>query len=118
MGTLHRLERKTTIFVVQASIGRNIGSEPLSRSDWVHFINDVSDAIREQNEKPEFHFGTGVWEGISEDSAHITVYRANITDEYRYAIRQNLARIAFTYGQEAIALTISESELIPRLTYR
>lgn len=101
-------------FVVQASIGRNIGNEPMSKRDWKRFINDVSDALREQNETPEFHFGTGTWEGISEDSVHVTVFRnaGNLSDIG--TLKATLSRIAARYGQDAIALTIGTSVLITR----
>jgi hypothetical protein len=100
------------MLTVMVSIGRNVGANPLSNDDWIAFVNATSDVIRNQNEKPELHWGTGSWDGISEESAHITVYRHYVTEGMRYAYREGLSRLARHYGQDAIALTISEPELI------
>ena len=97
---------------VMVSIGRNIGNEPMSRKDWLAFVNDASDAIRAQGESPEFHFGTGIWDGISEESVHLTVYRDEITETYLYGVKNRLSILASKYGQDAIALTISEPILV------
>jgi hypothetical protein len=100
------------MLTVMVSIGRNVGNTPLSDRDWTFFLNDAADVIRRQFEDAEFHFGKGVWDGISEDSVHITVYRESVTEGMRYAYREGLSRLARHYGQDAIALTISEPELI------
>ena len=104
------IEREWEMFTVMVSIGRNVGPNPLSSRDWSRFLNDASDVIRNQGESPEFHYGTGMWDGIREESAHITVYRDVRPDDY--AIRQGLSRLARHYGQDAIALTISEPILV------
>jgi hypothetical protein len=107
------------MFVVQASIGRNVGTQPLSNRDWTFFLNDVADVLRNQGEAPEFHFGEGEWNGVYEDSAHITVYRAERPSEAAlYAYREGFSRIASHYGQDAIGLTIAESILITGNKYR
>lgn len=100
------------MFTVMVSIGRNIGNEPMSDRDWIFFQNDVADVIRREGEMPEVHSGTGMWDGIRETSVHLTVYREFVTEGMRYAYRQGLARLASHYGQDAIALTISEPELV------
>lgn len=98
-------------YIMQASIGRNIGSEPMSARDWTRFLNDVADAIRTHDESPEVQFGTGTWEGVTEESARITVYRDEI-DTGRVAwIKQRLRVLAGRYGQDAIGLVVSESML-------
>lgn len=99
-------------YIIQASIGRNIGSEPMSKRDWTRFLNDVADAIRAQGESPEVHFGTGTWEGVTEESARITVYRDRMPDPYALlTITDRLATLAGRYGQDAIGLVVSESIL-------
>lgn len=101
------------MFTVMVSIGRNVGANPLSDRDWTFFLNDVSSVIRKGDyEIPEIHYGTGVWDGISEESAHVTVYRDSVTEGMRWAFREGLSRLARHYGQDAIALTISEPDLI------
>jgi hypothetical protein len=98
---------------VMVSIGRNIGNEPMSDRDWTAFVNATSNAIRRAGESPEIHFGHGTWDGIREESAHITVYRHTDTEIPRTAIYERLAFLAEYFGQDAIALSISEPILIP-----
>lgn len=103
------------MFIIQASIGRNIGTQPMSDRDWRRFLNDVSDTIRDQGETPELHIGTGAWEGVRETSARLTVYREERpTDATLNYLRAFLPVIAARYGQDAIGLVIAESELIRR----
>ena len=97
---------------VMVSVGRNIGNVPMSDKDWTTFVNRVADAIRRANESPEIHFGHGVWDGIREESAHITVYRNTDTEIPRTMIYERLRYLAKYFGQDAIALTISEPTLV------
>jgi hypothetical protein len=101
------------MFTLQASIGRNIGDQPMSLRDWVAFANAVADAIRAGNEKPEVHFGSGSWNGVSEESAHVTIMRENAIDLPNIAFLNDvLGKIAARFGQDAIAVTIGVSTLI------
>jgi len=100
------------MFTVMVSIGRNVGNTPLSDRDWTFFQNDVADVIRREGEMPEIHTGRGLWAMVWEDSVHLTVYREFVTEGMRYAYREGLSRLASHYGQDAIALTISEPELV------
>lgn len=103
------------MFIIQLSLGRNIGDQPMSDRDWRRFLNDAADTIRNQGETPELHLGSGVWGGVREESARITVYRDEApTETYRAHLRAFLPVIAARYGQDAIGLVIAESELINR----
>lgn len=93
-------------YIIQASVGRNIGDEPMSARDWSRFLNDVSDALRAQGERPEVHMGQGTWDGVTEESAHLTFYRDTHPENVR-AIMIRLADLARNYGQDAIGLVIS-----------
>lgn len=102
-------------YIIQASIGRNIGTEPMSSRDWSRFLNDVGDTIRMQGEYPEVHFGTGSWEGIREESAHLTFYRDAMPEpDSLLTMTDRLATLAGQYGQDAIGLVVSQSLLITR----
>lgn len=103
---------------LMVSVGRNIGDTAMSSRDWGQFLNAVSDVVRTQGETPEFHFGQGEWEGVTEESVHITVYRETLDGTYLYGVRQGLARLAYMYGQDAIALSVTEPVLIHRNEYR
>ncbi len=105
------------MYTYQASIGRNtIGGEPLRKDQWVRFVNIVSDGMSTlfpHNGKPEIHFGTGMWDGVSEDSAFITVRTETPATEYQLRnVKVWLATDAAIYGQAAIGFTIGYSDLI------
>lgn len=102
----------TMTYIIQASIGRNIGSEPMSARDWTRFLNDVADAIRTHDESPEVQFGTGTWEGVTEESARITVYRDEIDPGEVTTIANRLATLAGRYGQDAIGLAVTHPLLV------
>ena len=100
-----------------ATIGRNVGTEPMTITSWEEFIEDVkadmlSFAIDSaiHVESVEIHRGKGVWEGVEEESAKITL----LTPAQSYnpdILRRYLSENARHYGQDAIALTIGVSEL-------
>lgn len=111
------------MFTYQASIGRNtIGGDPLRKEDWVRFVNAVNDVmsiLSEGTDKPEIHFGTGTWDGITEDSAFITVRTEIAASDYAIRnVRDFLATDAFIYGQAAIGFTVGQSDLVIPYTAR
>ena len=60
----------------------------------------------------EVHYGKGVWEGVEEESAKITLLAEFELDERGLStLRNYLSENARQYGQDAIALTIGTSEL-------
>ena len=103
---------------VQVSIGRNTSPGiPLPKIAWYNFQRDIGEALWENvagaAQWEEVHTGTGSWDGQTEESAHITVLDVFWLD--REALTRDLASIAKRYGQDAIALTVTEPELLSRL---
>ena len=101
---------------VQVSIGRNT-SPGISLNDitWYNFQRAVSDSLwlntRGGGRWIEVHKGEGVWEDQREESAHVTVL--DVFDiPSRWALTRDLAAIAERYGQSAVALAVTEPELI------
>lgn len=115
--------------VYTATIGRNYSSthpleglrdEPMTISAWEAFIEDVTADMRnsaEPNniEAVEIHRGKGVWQGIEEESAKITLLLKSALPEdgerSLNVLRGYLSENARHYGQDAIALTVGVSEL-------
>ena len=102
-----------TMFSYTATIGRNVGTAPMTITNWEQFIEDikadmlmfaVESAIHV--ESVEIHRGKGTWEG----SAKITILTPAQSDNPD-TLRRYLSENARHYGQDAIALTIGVSEL-------
>lgn len=117
------------------TIGRNVpatnpnpmfAGKPMTLTTWETFKDDVAEALRVAIEKTretdgymwpegtdfwvEAHHGKGIWQGVEEESTKVTV----LSDEpitHLHWLRQELTELAREYGQDAIALTIGESEL-------
>ena len=111
-----------------ATIGRNVPDmrdryddvtgeriqAPLSKAQWHQFIEDVEADMLSAvpSDICELHRGTGVWDGVEEESAKITLLRhAEASPEMLSELRRLLSENARQYGQDAIALTIGTSEL-------
>lgn len=109
---------------IQVNIGRNYGKSavgpwygtPMPLELWDEFVTDVLnilDQYREHSdmgdEDPVVHRGTGVWDGVREDSAHISLFHEGGFD--LDGIRGQLRRLKNEYGQDAIALIVG-SELV------
>jgi len=99
---------------VQVNIGRNIGSAPMDDGMWDRFITAVSDAVwratdDRATENPEVHKGVGTWNGVREESAHVSIL-ADIV--YAHAIKRDLKELRDRYMQDHIALIITQSELV------
>lgn len=108
---------------IQVNIGRNFVADKnnatggtLSDLEWRCFRADVCmilDQFREHSdmghEYPEELLGTGVWDGVREESAKISLYHEGGFD--LDSIREQLFRLKKEYGQDSIALIIG-SELI------
>jgi len=123
--------------VYTATIGRNVrtstyddrdfyldgqpvkGWAPMSDERWEQFIEDVKAdmnrfaveaAIHVDN--VEIHRGTGFWDGVEEESAKITLLTTGKADGRALSVlRRFLSELARLYSQDAIALTIGQSEL-------
>ena len=105
------------MYVVSVTIGRNVGTTPMSDRRWREFVMDAQGTIEQntferQRESIEIHRGRGEWSGIEEDSAMVTVLlRSGLSDEARANLKRDLSELARFYDQDAIALTIGTSEL-------
>lgn len=92
------------------SVGRNIGSEPMSDSDWLGFRIELEQCL----EPFGILFagtGQGSWDGSGEQS-HTVICHALAEDEVGQ-VTSWLADLARSYGQEAIAFTVGATRLIP-----
>ena len=103
---------------IQVNIGRNVGTTPMSDTDWDTFADEVAFAIYHSANRREafstidnieLHNGTGVYDGISEDSRHISSFWEDGFDLDQ--LRTMLRDTRVVYGQDAIALIVG-SELI------
>ena len=93
----------------------------MSDEQWATFVEDVkadmastyADLYLDRAERTfEVHYGKGVWEGVEEESAKITLLAEFELDERGLStLRNYLTDLAGEYGQDAIALTIGTSEL-------
>lgn len=110
------------MFSYTITIGRNVGTEPMSAERWEDFIEDIKadmllfaaeSAIHV--ESVEIHRGKGTWEGVEEDSAKITILTPAQSDNTDI-LRHYLSETAWLYDQDAIALTIGMSHLIEKVT--
>jgi hypothetical protein len=125
---------------IQANIGRNAANVPMSDTAWENFQNDVRDEILTAvwewlgvDIKPgdfQVHTGMGEWDGVPEESAHASVYFDTDTsavalyreggkwtsrkDKVTQALETRLSRLAFAYGQDAIAFIVTDSHLATR----
>lgn len=103
---------------IQVNIGRNIGNTPMPVEKWqelqgrVMFVISVAAFNWEDFDLEasiETHLGTGSYNGITEESAHISSYWEEGFDiEY---LKKDLAKIRDWFEQDTIALIVG-SELI------
>jgi len=104
---------------VTITIGRNIGSKPMSDFMWAAFKEIIKVYLEESFDSKgtnlvEVHEGTGSRAGIEETSAKLTVATSflNVTQKQLHQLTMQLATIAAIYGQDAIAMTVGESTLV------
>ena len=112
------------MYAYTATIGRNYSNslavppsmrgQAMTPTRWERFIEDVKTDMLSAvpSDICELHLGTGVWDGVDEESAKITLLRhAEASPEMLDELRRLLSENARQYGQDAIALTIGTSEL-------
>lgn len=102
------------MFTTSVTIGRNIGTEPMSDSRWADFRSDVLDVIRAKGYEPLFDtcdvylttsLGRGFWDGYPEDNCTITLLHKNeISPENWESLRSSLRVQCARYRQGGIAL--------------
>lgn len=106
--------------------------EPMSDTAWANFQEDVRDAIiiaiyaphpdlegQGLRDQFQFHTGMGEWEGVAEESAHVSLYfdakpgKINASAVHEH-LSDRLADLAREYGQDAIAFVVTDSHLATR----
>lgn len=113
-----------------ATIGRNFSDshpltglrgKPMTLSAWERFIKDVEvDMVRtllgatgDISGLAEVHRGKGEWNGVTEESAKITILMDGAAlPRDVHALHSLLSQLAREYGQDAIALTLGHSILL------
>jgi hypothetical protein len=138
---------------IQVNVGRNFttsrgeGRTHLDRT-WADFKNDVKAVILQAvnatvNYQPsavahasqiEVHTGSGTWDGVTEESAHVSLFHdveldmfallvggksidfapGNVTtptEMVTFLLSANLPSLAAAYGQDAIAFIVTDSHL-------
>jgi hypothetical protein len=109
---------------IQVSIGRNDSNGRMDDDHWDHFQQDVKDVIITSIYAPhpnlpalslepkiETHYGEGEWEGVKEESAHLSLYFPTPAGVAAHRVRemmdQDLSRLAYDYDQDAIAYVVA-----------
>lgn len=88
---------------VTVTIGRNVGSEPMTPQAWSLFQTMVTDHLSAllRPEQAFTYYGTGEWEGVTEESAAIVLVGVRYTSRVDDVDRV-LSGIAGTFEQDAI----------------
>ena len=98
---------------IQVNIGRNTKDGPLSDNKWFAFQFIVMDALHDVWAiDPKEHVGVGWWDGVLEDSAHLSVVVPVVTEDALDDLRADLRFAASFFGQDSIVLIVAESELV------
>lgn len=114
------------MYTYTVTIGRNVPShngEPMSALDWATFEDEVIEALtsaawERQIAFVEVHRGMGGWDGVTEESVKIMMALKSalpeLTEDCRdlLSLRNSLRDLVAFYGQDALALSIGECELI------
>lgn len=85
---------------VSVTIGRNIGTKPMSTGRWTNFQWCVVDQLWLQPH-PTYTYHTGEWEGVAEESV-------TITGETGARNLCRWARLARAFSQDAIAVRFAD----------
>ncbi len=95
-----------------ATIGRNVGDEPMSSTRWALARADVRRAIaRHAGPVVTTAEGFGEYEGTTE-ATYVVVGAGSPADKELAELRAYLAVVAAEYGQEAIALTVAPVDFV------
>lgn len=132
---------------IQANIGRNItvtatngpatATKPMDIRVWEKFQADTALVIRQVlsdelstplDNDTQTHTGMGEWDGVPEESAHVSIYLdhdGRAWDDFggrwydrmpdvRNSLSRRLGDLAHRYGQDAIAFIVTDSHLASR----
>lgn len=99
------------------TIGRNVGDKPMSDEMWTmfqdHAFSLLASYVTHNGDVVESHKGVGVWHGEVEESCKVTLLAIHsLADAQLADLKRGLSYYAAGYHQDAIALTIGQSELI------
>lgn len=105
----------------QLNIGRNVGDIPMAQDRWEWFVNTAqsilmgaqhrvggSPAGESHRKDTQVHYGAGIWGGVAEESAHVSLFWEHGMDADH--IREQAAIVARMFEQDAIAVIVG-SEL-------
>ena len=67
---------------IQLNAGRNVGSTPLSLASWIRFQAELISTLEAldlyesmvRSQDIEIHYGQGSWQGVAEDSVHVSIF--------------------------------------------
>lgn len=110
------MSKSETILTV--SIGGSVKGVPMSDTRWGNYIMACRDCISATVGFPDFEQrGESTWKGISERSYTFNVLGPMLgADPYTNSrlaqLKKALAQLCHHMGQDAIALTLGDSELI------
>lgn len=111
---------------IQANIGRDVQGKPMGDLTWETFRTATVTAIIGaafdggiplRRGDFQVHTGVGEWEGVAEESSHVSVYYGGkrvskrTLDRIRDGLGERLPFLAGQYGQDAIAFIVTESHL-------
>lgn len=113
------------MFTITLTLGRNLGKaagddagKPMADNEWAAALavaeNILVGCAGTAGSWVETHIGIGVWEGVAEESAKITLGAADLA--FADLVRERVARLAAGAQQDAIALAIGTSELVTPTT--
>lgn len=107
----------TRVTYAQLNIGRNVGTEPMTDWLWEWFVDGAANLLVEavkirsfasearptvKRSDVQVHRGQGEWDGVTEDSAHVSLYWQHGIDTD--LLTGALPSLAHMFGQDAIAL--------------
>lgn len=103
------------------SIGRNVGSEPMSDEAWEAFkaevLNRATHPLLWESKGPDYTgctYGVGIWEGVEEQTMVCNVVGTSWFDTLNAtgALSRTLGKLATKYNQDAIALTVGRPTMV------
>lgn len=99
---------------IRISMGRNVGSVPMSGKQWFLFsrsalaiLESETAGLLSPGSEIETHRGEGIWAGVREESTILSAYVDRVPS--LEVLQQRLGGLAVAYGQDAIALSVSDT---------
>ena len=109
----------TKVTYAQLNIGRNVGSVPMDDKQWEWFIGTAQSVLmgaqhrvpvtngNAQRDDVQVHRGAGVWGGVAEESAHVSLYwETGMDADY---ITEQASVMARMFEQDAIAVVLGST---------